>query len=268
MRLQTLLFLLFWGQLSSAQQAQEGLAAMIDDSFQGKETRYGVKYDKRENTCSHTLYPFGAILRVIRLDNKRAVNVRVIDEGPFVKGRIIDISRQSASILGMTDQKETMVRVELVRLPASAVTEKPAEKKTTPAPKPAPTPVVSEKPAAPKPSTPAPAEKTSTPPLVRNNFSPLGLYQVQVRKPSAAGWGVQVSVSSKPELLLQEIASLQARSLDNVLISVEKTSEGLTVYKYILGPYTTEELARKNLEAIRKKHNMNGFIVNLSKLQK
>jgi rare lipoprotein A len=273
MRLFAVFTMLFCTYALSAQQVQEGLASMIDDSFQGKETRYGVKYDKRENTCSHTLYPYGSILRVTRLDNKRAVTVRVIDEGPFVKGRIIEISRQAAAILGMTELKEAMVRVELVRRP-QPVSEKPMEKKTPAPVKPSPpAPATPDKPAAPKPapaSAPAPVltERGSPPPLVRSNYTQLGLYQVQLRKPSAAGWGIQVSVSSKPEFMLQEIASLQARNLENILISIEKTTEGLTVYKYILGPFTSEELARKNLEVIRKKHQMNGFIVNLSKQQK
>ncbi|HRF39863.1 MAG TPA: septal ring lytic transglycosylase RlpA family protein, partial [Saprospiraceae bacterium] len=69
-----------------AQQIQEGVASVFDDSFQGKETRYGVKYDKRELTCAHNIHQFGSLLRVTHLENKRSVLVRVIDEGPFIKG--------------------------------------------------------------------------------------------------------------------------------------------------------------------------------------
>ncbi len=272
----------------NAQQIQEGMASVFDDSFNGKETRYGVKYDKRELTCAHNLHPFGSQLRVTRLDNKRSVNVRVIDEGPFIKGRIIELSRRAGESLGMSGSEEVLVRVELLRLPATDDTRPVEIKPETVAAKTAPetTPRSMENVSAPPPTPQnAPADRAmaastgaapvfterkaaevSQAKLVRKDYTKHGLYQVQLRKPPLQGWGVQVSSSTNSDNILQEIANLQAKSFDNILLSIEKGDLGKTYYKYILGPFDTEEKARQYLVNLKKRHKMpDAFVVNLAK---
>jgi rare lipoprotein A len=65
-------------------------------------------------TAAHRTLPFGTNLRVTNLHNGRAVNVRVNDRGPFVRGRIIDVSASAADALGFRRAGVASVRVELV----------------------------------------------------------------------------------------------------------------------------------------------------------
>ena len=65
-------------------------------------------------TAAHRSLPFGTQLRVTNLRNNRSVVVRVNDRGPFVRGRIVDVSVGAANVLGMRQQGVAMVRVERV----------------------------------------------------------------------------------------------------------------------------------------------------------
>lgn len=282
--------LLFSAALYS-QQIQEGIAAVYDDSFHGKETRYGVKYDKRELTCAHNIHPFGSQLRVTRLDNKRSVVVRVNDEGPFIKGRLIDLSRLAGDRLGIVGSEEVMVRVELIKrpdtdpaptTPTPGVKEVPA---SIPRDTPPTTPKQMDTPSSTMPNPPPATERqpvasvetvsdfsartvtTAVPQakLVGNDYTKHGLYQVQLRKPARQGWGVQVSSISNSDYVFQELSNLQAKSFDNILISVEKDDLGKTLYKFILGPFDTEEKARSYLANVKKRYKMAGFVVNLAR---
>ena len=75
--------------------AQEyGLASYYDDAFQGRKTAYGETYDKDKLTAAHKKHPKGTRLRITRLDNKQSVVVKVNDKGPYIKGRVVDLSGQ------------------------------------------------------------------------------------------------------------------------------------------------------------------------------
>jgi len=79
-----------------------GTASWYADSLHGRRTANGERYDREEFTAAHRSLPFGARLCVRSLVNGRTVLVRVNDRGPFVAGRIIDLSRAAAQELGMT----------------------------------------------------------------------------------------------------------------------------------------------------------------------
>lgn len=97
-----------------AQEEEYGLASYYSDDFQGRSTAYGETYDKDQLTCAHKRYPYGTMLRVTRLDTKKSVNVKVTDKGPFIKGRVVDLSRRAAEILGIIGQGAVEVKVEKV----------------------------------------------------------------------------------------------------------------------------------------------------------
>ena len=65
-------------------------------------------------TAAHRTLPFGAMIRVTNLRNARAVVLRVNDRGPFARGRIVDVSRHAADVLGMRQSGVAAVRVETV----------------------------------------------------------------------------------------------------------------------------------------------------------
>lgn len=99
-----------------AQRIEYGEASYYAAAFAGRKTAGGEKYDPRRRTAAHRTLPFGTRVKVTNLGNGRAVVVRINDRGPFVKGRIIDLSRRAAEEIGMIDAGTAKVRVEVVEL--------------------------------------------------------------------------------------------------------------------------------------------------------
>ncbi|MDD5455400.1 MAG: septal ring lytic transglycosylase RlpA family protein [Candidatus Margulisbacteria bacterium] len=84
---------------------QTGIASSYGKEFQYKETTNGELYDMHQLTAAHKKLPFGSIVKVTNLQKGKAfgkvVFVRINDRGPFVKGRIIDLSKAAAKVIGM-----------------------------------------------------------------------------------------------------------------------------------------------------------------------
>ncbi len=96
-----------------AQQADVGLSNYYSDALQGNPTAYGEIYDRTQYTASHRTYPKGTLLKVTRLDNNKAVIVRVNDRGPFSSdGAIISISMAAASFIDLSLVGHAQVKVE------------------------------------------------------------------------------------------------------------------------------------------------------------
>lgn len=91
--------------------AAHGLASFYSDT----RTASGEKFDRNEMTAAHPSLPFGTRLRVTDVSSGRFVTVRVNDRGPFVPGRVVDISPSAAEALGMVDKGVTNVRLDVVR---------------------------------------------------------------------------------------------------------------------------------------------------------
>jgi rare lipoprotein A len=104
------LLLVFCASLCYA--SEEGLASWYGGKFQGRATASGEIYDAAQMTAAHKTLPFGTLARVTNLENGREVLVRINDRGPFVSGRIIDLSRAAALALGMAGSGLARVRVE------------------------------------------------------------------------------------------------------------------------------------------------------------
>lgn len=81
-----------------------GIASYYHDKFHGRKTASGKLYNKNEMTCAHKTLPFGTKLHVINAHNDKDVIVTVTDRGPFIKGRVIDLSRAAAKELGFIDK--------------------------------------------------------------------------------------------------------------------------------------------------------------------
>ena len=73
-----------------------GIASWYGPGFQGKATASGEIFDTNDLTAAHKKLPFGTIVEVVNLNNGRSVRVRINDRGPFVRGRIIDLSKAAA----------------------------------------------------------------------------------------------------------------------------------------------------------------------------
>lgn len=91
-----------------------GTASWYGKRFHGRLTASGSRFDMNALTAAHPDLPFGTRLRVTHLDSERSVIVTVNDRGPFIKGRVIDLSRAAAEKLGFINNGLAEVRVEVL----------------------------------------------------------------------------------------------------------------------------------------------------------
>ena len=93
-------------------QVQSGKASFYSKKFTGRKTANGERLHHDSLTCAHRTYPFGTLLKVTNPANKQSVIVRVTDRGPYVRGRIIDLSVRAAKEIGIFAQGIAPVIVE------------------------------------------------------------------------------------------------------------------------------------------------------------
>lgn len=93
---------------------EEGIASWYGPGFHGKRTANGEVYDMNALTAAHKTLPMPSVVNVTNLENGRALKVRINDRGPFVEGRIIDLSRRAAQLLDVEKKGTARVRVEII----------------------------------------------------------------------------------------------------------------------------------------------------------
>jgi rare lipoprotein A len=93
--------------------SEVGLASWYGEAHQGRRTASGEIYDKGRLTAAHRTLPLGTRLRVTNLENGRIVRVRVNDRGPYVGGRVLDLSEAAARALGMREDGVVRVRLDV-----------------------------------------------------------------------------------------------------------------------------------------------------------
>jgi rare lipoprotein A len=94
-----------------------GVASWYGPGFDGKQTASGERFNKGHLTAAHRSLPFGTVVRVKNLQNGRSVDVRINDRGPFVKGRIIDLSQAAARQIDLIQRGIGEVEVRVLSLP-------------------------------------------------------------------------------------------------------------------------------------------------------
>ncbi|MEE8441137.1 MAG: septal ring lytic transglycosylase RlpA family protein [Spirochaetia bacterium] len=99
----------------------EGYASWYGGKFQGRLTANGEVFDTAMLTAAHKTLPFGTIVEVTHLGNFRTVEVRINDRGPFVEGRVIDLSRAAADALDMAGEGVAPVRLKILWEPGEPV---------------------------------------------------------------------------------------------------------------------------------------------------
>lgn len=93
---------------------ETGLASWYGPGFHGKLTASGEVFNQEKFTAAHRTLPWGSRVKVTNLANGKSVAVRINDRGPFGNGRIIDVSRAAARVLGMVGSGIATVRVEAI----------------------------------------------------------------------------------------------------------------------------------------------------------
>src|SRR5690606_18692928 len=101
--------------------SETGIASWYGPAFHGRPTANGEVFDMNALTAAHRTLPMPSMVRVTNLGNGRAVVLRVNDRGPFAHGRIIDVSRRAAQLLGFERQGTARVRVEILEAESRAL---------------------------------------------------------------------------------------------------------------------------------------------------
>jgi rare lipoprotein A len=192
---------------------EEGVASWYGPGFHAGSTANGERYDQDDLTAAHRTLPMPSWVEVENLDNGRKLTVRINDRGPFAKGRIIDLSRKAAQLLGV-DRAGT-ARVRLRRVYPAGRDELPAQ----------PPIVVAAVPAAPVQAVPVPGGERSV--------------------PARAGWLVQVAALGDAG----RVAWLKGFLAGFGPVVTDAAPGGLTRVR--LGPYPAEHLASAALAQVR-----------------
>jgi rare lipoprotein A len=103
-----------FSEVGNAPDQQTGLASYYAHMFHGRPTASGEVYDENKLTAAHRTLPFGTRIRVTNLQNGKAVQLRVTDRGPFVDGRIVDVSWRAANELDFVAAGLVKVRLEVL----------------------------------------------------------------------------------------------------------------------------------------------------------
>lgn len=112
---------------------QKGRASWYGHPFHGRKTSNGETYNMWGMTAAHKTIPFGTWVRVVNMDNQAETTVRINDRGPFIQGRVIDLSRKAAEAIGMIRSGTANIRLYLADGPRGTNT---PPRNTQPTPQP------------------------------------------------------------------------------------------------------------------------------------
>jgi len=96
---------------------ETGIASWYGPGFDGNLTANGEVYDMYGISAAHKTLPFGTIVRVVEIETGRSIVVRINDRGPFIEGRIIDLSNGAAEKLGIVEKGITEVGLRILHRP-------------------------------------------------------------------------------------------------------------------------------------------------------
>ncbi len=94
---------------------ERGIASWYGEDFHGKPTSSGEIYNMYDLTAAHKLMPLGTVAKITNLDNDRSVVVKINDRGPFIDGRIIDLSYSAATEIGMMEKGLSRVEIKVLK---------------------------------------------------------------------------------------------------------------------------------------------------------
>src|SRR5690348_14313690 len=96
---------------------ETGIASWYGPPYHNRRGSNGEIYDMHAMTAAHRTLPLGSIVRVVNLQTKASAIVRITDRGPFIEGRVIDLSKAAAEKIGMLQKGTTEVRLEVLKTP-------------------------------------------------------------------------------------------------------------------------------------------------------
>ena len=99
-------------------ETETGIASWYGVPYDGRRSANGEIFNRKEFTAAHRSLPFDTWVEVTNLENRKSVDVRITDRGPFVKGRIIDLSMAAASQIDMVQAGIVRVKIKVIRKPS------------------------------------------------------------------------------------------------------------------------------------------------------
>ncbi len=237
---------------------ETGIASWYGEQFHGKYTANGEVFDLNQVTAAHRTLPMPAVVRVTNLENGRSIAVRVNDRGPYARGRIIDMSRRAAQLLGFEGQGTAKVHVQIMVPESIQVASLAGRRGTDPAlaaaappPQAAPVPPVAAEPlpappgvsvAANKPVLPPPpAAPQSLPPQPGQPIAETPLPQnVQVVPVMPTGIYIQAGAFASVDRAAQLKSRLE--KYGSVNVTTAKVS-GMNMYRVRVGPISSVDQA-------------------------
>jgi rare lipoprotein A len=195
-------------------QVQTGKASFYADSFEGSPTASGEKYRANKFTGAHKSLPFGTVVKVTNLANKESVNVTINDRGPFVEGRVIDLSKSAAEKLKFFSQGVTDVSIEII--------------------------------------DDLDGKGKSQPVLVEHvSVEEKEFYDFDVSRIKPKGFGAQLGTYQELVNLLRTTEHLKNSYKKKVTVQV-KVLNGVKFYSLILGPFSSHDKASSFLAGLKK----------------
>jgi len=222
-----ILFILsVWATLAVAQ-IQTGKASYYADKFEGRPTASGEKYRHSKLTAAHKTLPFGTKVKVTNVANSQSVEVVINDRGPYIDGRVIDLSKSAAEKLGFVSQGITEVQIEVIN---------------------------------------AGDGKTSDPSRTIDNVTieEKEFYDFQISRKKPSGFGVQIGTYQELVNLMRLADNLKSSYQKKITVQV-KVINGIKYYGLVLGQFPQRNKADTFREELRKKFP-DAFIVEFSKL--
>lgn len=204
---------------------QKGTASFYADHFQGRRTANGDKYDKNDFTAAHKTLAFGSKVKVTNELNNKSVEVRINDRGPFVKGRIIDLSKKAAEALDIIGAGTGKVIIELLEGEGEIV--EPQE------------------------------TLTESDEKIAGKFSQPGLYLINGEAATLRGFSVQVAAFNQVPNAIRFVYTLEKAGFKDIKVQVSQDQ----VIRILAGDCKNRHAAEKLLHEL-KKEGFGGIVRN------
>ena len=104
--------------IAQTEAGETGIASWYGHPYHGRAAANGEIYDMEKLTAAHRTLPFGTVVRVTHLANQESVEVRIIDRGPFIDGRVIDLSHAAAVAIHLIGPGTAQVRIDILSSPS------------------------------------------------------------------------------------------------------------------------------------------------------
>ncbi len=272
MKVKLIFFIGLFLSLSGHAQTQTGKASFYADRFSGRLTANGERFNPKKFTAAHRHLPFDTKVLVTNLANNKSVVVRINDRGPYVSGRIIDLSHAAAKKLGFIKKGVTDVVIKVVDentvvdgklientkdlVATSSKTRRKSKKQSKRVEKNA------KKQAEQAEEAPTTKKvKTDSAIVEATEF-----YTLQTERSKPKGYGVQIGTFEEGINFLRLASRLTGQYQKRLTAEVKRVNE-TQVYSIIIGDFSSKDKAEEFKEEVRKDYP-GAFIVNFSETKK